>query len=612
MCKRDNGAQPARLEGIILSLSRFVITGGSLLLVVVSGVLASAPLEQDEIVRARGYLSVDRAARGSSFEIAVEAVVSPGWHVNAHEPTDEFLVPTDLVLEAGPGILLGRMRYPAHLERPFAFSETPLAVYEGRIVIQTAASVSETASLGPSVVRGVLTYQACNDETCMPPTEIPVEVPVEIVAAGSPVRPAHPEMFGNGDAQAADSGGRGGRVGAMLRERGFVVGFLVIFVWGLALNLTPCVYPMIPLTVGYFGAQSGGRMSTRFGLAVAYFLGIALMYSTLGLVAAATGGLFGAALQNPAVPVIVAAILVALALSMFGVWEIRLPVFLTKLGGGSRQGSLGAFVMGLTVGIVAAPCIGAVVAALLLYVAETGDLFLGFWMFFALSCGLGLPFLVLAVFSSSISSLPRSGEWMGWVRKLFGFVLVGMAVYFLRPILPWVVGHYLLPLTAVVGAIYLGFIDRTHSTSRTFSWVKGAVGLLGVGVVVWMMMAKTETPGISWERYSDEALQKALADQKPVIIDFSAEWCVPCHELDRFTFTDPRVRGEAWAFPTLKVDLTRSGDTLEQAVKKTYGVMGVPTIIFVEPSGREVRELRVEGFVEPEAFLARMQAFGSR
>lgn len=595
-----------------MDLSRFIVLWIGIGLLAV-GVASAAPDEWgEEVLSARGVVSVDKAARGTSFQIAVEADIAPGWHVNAHAPTDEFLVPTDLVLEASSGILLGRIAYPPPVERTFAFSGRPMAVYEGRVLLGSTASVSESAPLGPGTIRMTLTYQACNDETCLPPREVHFETRVEIVPAGTPVTEVHSDLFESLRGEVSEPERRGGRVEGMIRERGLFLGFLMVFVWGLGLNLTPCVYPMIPLTVGYFGAQSEGRMSARAVLAVAYFLGIALMYSTLGVVAAGTGGLFGAALQSPVVLAAVAAVLVSLALSMFGVWEIRLPAFLMRAGGGARRGIVGAFVMGLTVGIVAAPCVGAVVAALLIYVAETGDLLLGFWLFFALSCGLGFPFLVLAIFSSSISSLPRSGEWMAWVRKLFGVVLVGMAVYFLRPVLPGIVGHYLLVLTAAVGACYLGFIDRTQSSSRGFSWTKRVVGVVGIGLVVWLLMAKKEVPTIRWEPYSDQAYSEALDRGRPVIIEFSAEWCIPCHELERYTFSDPRVLERSRNFETLRVDFTRSGNASERVVREKFRIVGVPTIVFVARGGQEIVDLRVEGFIEPDEFLAKLEALAGR
>ncbi len=601
-----------------MGLSRFVIMCVCWLgLVAAPGAASSAPSgEAESVLAAAGFISTDRVARGSSFRIAVRVDVASSWHVNAHVPSDEFMVPTELILEPTPGILIGRTVYPRAVERSLAFSDEILAVYEEQIFITASASVSEDAELGMGGIHGFLNYQACNDQNCLPPAEVEINIPVEIVPAGTPVEAVHPEIFASvtreteeEEARSAES--RSGLAG-IVRERGLLVALLIVFGWGLSLNLTPCVYPMIPLTVGYFGAQAQGRLSARLGLAFAYFLGIAVMYSSLGVVAAATGGLFGAALQNPAVLAVVAGILLALSLNMFGLYEIRLPGFLMRAGGGARQGVVGALVMGLTVGIVAAPCVGAVVAALLIYVAEMGDLFLGFWMFFALSCGLGIPFLVLALFSSSISSLPRSGEWMTWIKRLFGILLIGMAIYFLRPVLPAKVTYYLLPLTAVIGGIYLGFIDRTQSTSRVFTWIKRGVGVVGMIVALWLLMPRAHIQGLPWEPYRADRYEQALEQGRLTIIDFSADWCIPCHELDNRTFTDSLVIQHSGGFKFLRVDMTRSGGVEEKALKEKFGIVGVPTVLFIDPDGREIRELRVEGFVEASEFLERMNRFSSR
>ena len=216
---------------------------------------------------------------------------------------------------------------------------------------------------------------------------------------------------------------------------------LGIFAGGMALNLTPCVYPLIPITVSYFSGRSGkGRL---IGHGLCYIGGLSITNSILGVVAALTGSLMGAMLQNPLVLTTVAAILIFFATSLFGFWELRLPSSLMQAASTSYAGYLGTIFMGLTLGVVAAPCIGPFILGLLTWVASLGSPWLGFTIFFTLSLGLGLPLFFLAIFSGHIDKLPRSGEWMIWVKKSMGWVLVAMAAYFIRPIFPKTVGVFL-------------------------------------------------------------------------------------------------------------------------------------------------------------------------
>ena len=255
---------------------------------------------------------------------------------------------------------------------------------------------------------------------------------------------------------------------------------LGIFLGGMALNLTPCVYPIIPITVSYFGGKSGQGQGRLLVHGLLYLAGLAVTNSALGVAAALTGGLMGSLLQNPLVLVTVAAILVLFATSLFGFWELRLPGSLTQAASKSYAGYFGSLFMGLTLGVVAAPCIGPFVLGLLTWVASMGSPLLGFLVFFTLSLGLGLPLFFLAMFSGSLEKLPRSGEWMLWVRKLMGWVLVGMAAYFIRPLLPESVGVLLLAAVALAAAVHLGWLDRTTAAFRSFQWLKTGAALAGV------------------------------------------------------------------------------------------------------------------------------------
>jgi len=218
---------------------------------------------------------------------------------------------------------------------------------------------------------------------------------------------------------------------------------LGIFAGGIALNLTPCIYPLIPITVSYFGGRSArGRRNLMFHGAC-YVGGLAVTNSVLGVFAALTGGLLGSALQHPIALALVAAILIFFATSLFGLWELRMPHGLTQAAAKTWTGYLGSLFMGMTLGIVASACIGPFILGLLTWVATIGSIWIAFLIFFTLSLGLGLPLFFLALFSGQLSKLPRSGEWMLWVKKLLGWILVGMAAYFIRPLWPGTVKVFL-------------------------------------------------------------------------------------------------------------------------------------------------------------------------
>jgi thiol:disulfide interchange protein DsbD len=381
---------------------------------------------------------------------------------------------------------------------------------------------------------------------------------------------------------------------------------LGIFAGGMALNLTPCVYPLIPITVSYFGGRSGKGQLIGHGLC--YIGGLSITNSALGVIAALTGGLMGALLQNPLVLSAVAIILIVFASSLFGFWELRLPSGLMQAASKSYAGYLGTLFMGLTMGVVAAPCIGPFVLGLLTWVASMGSPFLGFIVFFTLSLGLGLPLFFLAIFSGKIDKLPRSGEWMIWVKKLMGWVLVGMAAYFIRPILPKTVGIIFLAAVAFAAGLHLGWIDRTKASFRTFEWIRTSVVIISVVFTTiligsWVMQG----PGVTWQQYSDELLSEAKRLKKPVIIDFYADWCSPCRELEEITFHDAEIAKQAEQdFIMVKVDLTRKGNPVHEHLLKEYEVKGVPTVVFINRKGNERSNIRLVDFLPADQFLIRM------
>ena len=463
--------------------------------------------------------------------------------------------------------------------------------------------VGDTLPSGSQMIKGVLSYQACSSTLCLPPENVSVHLSTIIVPRGTPTKALNQKIFLSARAEKPAEGIPGIRSGA-----GFLLTLFGIFLWGLALNLTPCVYPLIPITVSYFGGRNQKARANIVMHGILYIIGLALTNSVLGLAAALSGGMLGAILQQPLVLIFVASVMIALGLSFFGFWEFRIPDALTKVAAKTYGGYFGTLFMGLTLGIVAAPCLGPFILALLTYVGQRGDPYLGFLYFFVLSLGLGLPLSLLAIFSGALEKLPRSGDWLLWVRKFMGWVLMGMASYMISPLIPHPLGKSgLLAAVAACAGIHLGFLDRTGSGLRRFSTLKKTLGIFLVcGGILYFTSSAHEKEGIKWTPYDENIISMAAEEKKPIILDFYADWCSPCVAMERKVFKDPEIVGLSQNLITMRLDLTRRRP-IQNRVLKQYGVKGVPTIIFLNKEGKEEKDLRVETYVGRFEFLDRMR-----
>lgn len=586
---------------------------------------------------------------GSRAEAEVRLAIEKTWHINANPPSPDYMIPTAVEFTPPRGIAVGAVKYPPPKPLQVEFDDSALFVYDGEVVVRVPLTVSVMTPGGTYAMEGTLRFQACNDEVCLAPVTVPFTLEVAVEGTQAAPRDPTPEAGRappgevgappgdtretpvedgfesvppvDGGAPAGDApgalrshAGRNATQSALLDnplarklDSGSWTAFITLFLIGLALNLTPCVYPMLGVTVSIFGARRSARPLQAAGYAVIYVLGMALMYSVLGLVAAFTGGLFGGFLQSPIVLVVIGMLLVGLSLSMFGLYEIQLPASLTtRLGGTTATSAAGVFLSGLVVGVFAAPCIGPPIVALLALVGAKGDPVFGFTSFFTLAMGLGAPYLVLGTFSNLLQRLPRSGDWMVWVKKVFGIVLVAIGAFYVSLAVAPGLGAWITPLALVVGGVFLGFFERSGEKRPGFRWIKrlsgGAAAIAGAVLVV-----TAPSEGVVFEDFTHEALQAALASGTPVMVDFTADWCVPCHELERFTFTDGRVRSAARGFRTFRVDLTRYDSPEAERYRRDYRITGVPTVLFLAPDGSEIIAARVEGFIPPEPFLARMR-----
>jgi thiol:disulfide interchange protein DsbD len=556
---------------------------------------------------------------GGERSIILSVDIEAPWHINSHAPNDESLIATKVSV-SGNGISLSKASFPMPHDVTFSFSEQPVSVFEGKIDITLTLTAAKNAPAGKQPVTVKFLYQACDDQTCLAPKTISavVNIVVEESKTGTTESAAAPqeireeiqtapteqqqssqplETYGGAPASEEET------LASTLEQSGLAVSLLLIFLGGLALNLTPCVYPLIPITIGYFGGQSEGKTSRLFLLGILYMLGMALTYSVIGVVTSLSGALFGTLLQNMYVIIGIAALFVILALSQFGVYEFNLPSSWMAAAGGAQGGLFGAFFMGLTMGIVAAPCIGPFVLGLVTFVAAKGDPFQGFLMFFVLAIGLGLPYLILALFSGKIKNLPRSGEWMEGVKHLFGFIMLGMALYFLDPILPKDVRSFALPLFGVLAAVILLFFDTKGNRVKGFRIVKTVLSLVIAAASVYALIP-SEKKSPEWKPFTEVAYESSLKNNEAMIIDFYADWCIPCKELDALTFSDHNVISQSQRFIMYKADLTKSDTPETEAMTKRFNIKGVPTVLIIDANGKE-RE-RITGFINAKTFLEKM------
>lgn len=593
-----------------------------LALLAVSGI---APVRaQFDQPRAKVSVSSGGLLVGKASRVIVLITVDPGFHIQADKPAPNYIA-TEVRVKAPKGYRVGKPAFPKPVIALAAGERIP--VFEGKVPVVVPVVVPRGAR-GAQVFEVTVRYQACDAQSCFPPTDARVKAKLAIgkarkaeaqgqiagTAAGaaptagsgtgegtpSPVPgytmrkiaqfvpPDQFVRFLSSGSIAADSGA--GALDGLLRSGNLLVALPLVFLLGLALNLTPCVYPIIPITIGYFGSQANGSGRKPLTLALFYVLGMALMYSVLGVAAGLTGGLFGSQLQNPWVLASFAAIMFVLALSQFDrrdgrpIWELQLPSALRNRAR-SRSGVLGAMLMGLMVGVVAAPCVGPAVIALLQWVGSQRNPGLGFVVFFTLAVGLGLPYLFLATVSGSVRKLPRSGEWMVGVKHVFGVLMALMGFYYLQTLIDGVrpgLGAGVLAGAAALGGVYLLFLDRAGSRSRGFLAARRAIGLGALAAAVWLAWpAPAEV--IRWQPYSDETLQRATADGKAVLVDFTAAWCAACKELEHQTFSHPRVGSAADGWVALRADMTDFAGPESLEWRRQYGIQGLPTVVRLVP-----------------------------
>ena len=529
------------------------------------------------------------------------------------------------------GVKLGTAQIPqGKKKKDEFFGEVQTHRGELKIIVPVAAAVDGKIAL-------TATSQGCADVgVCY----VPMDSKIQLAMAGSTATGAVTgarmgddplsRLLQQGGAKAAAPVAEDSRIAALF-QGGF--GWLIasFFGFGLLLSFTPCALPMIPILSGIIVGR--GTLVTRmqgFALSVAYVLGMAVTYAIAGVAAGLSGAMLSAALQNPWVLGSFAAVFVMLALSMFGLYELQLPERLqtrltetsNRLPGGRFTG---VFAMGVLSALIVGPCVAAPLAGALLYISQSGDLVLGGSALFVMALGMGVPLLVVGASAGAL--LPKTGPWMDTVKRFFGVLLIAVAIYLVSPLLPLAAQMSAWAVLLIVSAVFLRVIDPLPQHAHGFQRFSKGVGVIALlagaaymvgafsgakdilrplsGLVAGEVVAPSAGESL-FKRVADgAALDAAIkaAAGKPVLLDFYADWCVSCKEMERFTFTDAQVQQRLAGMVKVQADVT-ANNAEHQALLKRFRLFGPPGIVFFDKNGKEINGLRVIGFQNAEKFAA--------
>ena len=476
-----------------------------------------------------------------------------------------------------------------------------------------------------------VTFMGCAEgKLCYPPTKRTVKLSEVDASASSAAAQAPAAKSAASDAKQAPITEQD-KLSQMLSNNSLLITLLIFFGLGIGLALTPCVFPMYPILSGIIVGQ-GEKLSVGrgFALAMTYVQGMAITYSILGLIVASAGLKYQAALQSPVILLILAALFVILSLSMFGLYDLKLPAkWQDKMNNASNKQKggnfIGVFIMGAISGLVASPCTSAPLSGVLIYIAQSGDLTLGFIALYVLSMGMGVPLLIMGASGGKL--LPRAGSWMEIVKTIFGFLLIAVSIMMVGRIWTGVVSDL---LWAIWGVALTGYL--IHQNRKTeFNWkqtvrsvlLTGALlGSFSYGFMSVMESLGFQAPTAERAQVSEETQQqgfkkvktlaelksevaKASAQGKVVMFDLYADWCVACKEFEHVTFANPDVAARMNNMVLLQADVTNNDDD-DIEILEHYDVLGLPTIMFFDKQGNTADKYRVTGFMGPKDFAAHL------
>ncbi|MFT5722028.1 MAG: thiol:disulfide interchange protein DsbD [Motiliproteus sp.] len=607
---------------------------GAWLLLSLAGV-ANASVFDTLIASGDGPLPVDRAYQ-LSFSALGQGVYRLHWLI---EP-GYYLYRDKIKLKPSEGLEVVEVRYPESTQKADPlFGDVAVYYHEAELLVrvQSTAEARIDGSLG-------VEYQGCWDGgVCYPPvnkTEALIQVPPQAAAfpalnntedaaedAAEPSRPAPDFELSLTDPS---------QVLEQLASGNLWLTLGLFFLAGLALSLTPCVFPMIPILAGVIAGQ-GEHITTRkaFGLSLIYVLSMSLTYTIIGVLAGLFGENLQASFQNPWIISVFSGLFVVLSLSMFGFYRLEVPAsFQNALNRVSRsqQGGqlLGVAIMGLLSALIVGPCVAAPLAGALVYIGQTGDPVLGGLALFVLSLGMGLPLILIG--GSAGKLLPRAGAWMNVVKQVFGVALLLLAVWMLDRIVPGVVTQVLLASILLGCAVFMGALDRLESSASAVLKLGKALGVLMLIYAVMLLIgsatgqgsllrplqalaaagSKTTSARVTFTDVTTLAqleplLEQAKLRRSPVMLDFYADWCVSCKELEAYTFADPEVAAKLSGFVTIRVDVT-ANDAASKALYRRYGIIGPPALVFYDRAGIQQTGAMLVGVPEPEFFVEHLSS----
>jgi thiol:disulfide interchange protein DsbD len=541
------------------------------------------------------------------FTLEVRWAIAPGYYLykkdfRATNPSNEVQIGA---LQLPPGLLEDDLEFGA------------VEVYYDAVTVRVPLSRSSPAPLLTDIE---LSYQGCKkDSICYPPATVVLPVDLPRASAGDSV------------AQRAPPVSEQSRLIAIVAESSLPAMMSIFLGLGLLLAFTPCCLPMVPILSGIIAGQGDTVTTLRaFWLSLSYVLGMAFTYTVAGALFGAAGTQIQAALQTPLVIGGVSILFVALALAMFGLYELQMPAALqsrlTAMGNNQKAGSfIGTAVMGAVSALVVSTCVAPPLVAALTVIAQTGDIARGALALFAMAMGMGIPLLIIGTSAGKL--LPKAGPWMNTIKAVFGFMMLALAVWMLSRLIPEMLTMGLYAALSIGAAIRFGALTALPKPATGLSILgKGSAIVLliyGAALVVGMLSgatnplrplerisgAPTQTH-LEFERIKsvddfEAARQRAAAAGVPLMLDFYADWCVSCKEMEYYSFTDPRVQDALAEAVLVQADVT-ANDEIDQALLARFGIFGPPTIVFYDRQGNEIDDQRVIGYMDADDFLAHL------